>query len=428
MQEDFLHYIWKFQYFDKANLKSDAEEEVMILQQGNYNPHAGPDFNNSKILINGIKWVGNVEIHCKSSDWKIHHHDKDDSYDNVILHVVWLHDFKVRRKDGTFLPTLELKNRINMDLLFRYKGLIENSPKVSCAPFADTVTSLIKTSMVEKSAVERLERKSTFIFQLLKSFKNDWEQVSYSWLMTHFGFHLNNQPFLRLSQTLPHKIILKHHTQLKQLEALLYGTAGFLEEDIEEGYPEHLKKEFNFLKIKYPQLSHTLSSAEWKFSKIRPSNFPTIRIAQLAQLLHQNPYPLRLMLSEEIDIVEIRKKLSVEPSDYWNTHYIFRINSEKRKKTLGKNSIDVLIINCIATFLAAYSKIKDEPLYMDKALSLLEKLQPEKNNIISLLTSVGIESNSALQSQGVLELYNSYCLKKKCLTCMIGSSILKSDN
>jgi hypothetical protein len=422
MNEAFLHYIWQYQYFDKSDLLTTSGEPVSILLPGFKNANAGPDFLNAKIKIGDVTWIGHVEIHIKSSEWIDHRHHTDPAYENVILHVVWNENQSILRQDKSRIAGLEFKGRVSEDLLIRYRSLINQPESIPCAHQLEHVTEIKKFSMMERSVIERLENKSSLIRDVLQKNDNDWEQVAYRTLCKNFGFKVNSPSFERLSEILPYKILLKHD-QLLQVEALLFGQAGFLDEKMEDAYFNLLKREYNFLAAKYGLSEKRMSKSQWKFLRLRPANFPTVRLAQLAALVIRQ----KNMFSKIVDATSYQDLLgmfSVMQSEYWQDHYRFDHKTDQKIAGLGEASILNILINSAIPLLVAYGKSKDEQRYVDRALEILQSIPAEDNAIIKRWNAQKIISKSAADSQGLIELFNSYCNKRRCLDCTIGFSLL----
>jgi hypothetical protein len=434
VDESFLHFIWQLQYFEKESLQTTQREGLSIFRAGAMNTNAGPDFQQAKLRIEEVEWHGDVEIHFKSSDWNRHNHHTDEAYNKVILHVVWEDDQPVRRSDGTLLPTLVLKNKVAPAVLTRYYEFLENkkhhSP-IPCSKFIHQVPELSRLTMVERALIHRLEKKAAIVYQLLAQNRGDWEETAYQLIFKNFGFKTNSETFLALSKALPKKFVAKHQNQPFQIEALLLGQAGFLDESppMADDYWQALKKEHDFLSKKYGMVDKKLASHQWKFMRMRPANFPTVRMAQLAQLL-ANHHHLFSLFKDFSSYQELHNALKVQQSDYWQSHYQLGVTvsgiSGTKKCTLGNTSIKNIIINTAVPLLVAYTKAKDEEVYQDKALDLLEKLPAESNKITRLWEDIGIEVKTAFDAQALIELYNSFCSPKKCLSCNIGVAIIKS--
>lgn len=424
MKEDFPIFLWKYQVFSKHQLFTCNNDKLTILDPGSLNQDAGPDFSQAKININGINWYGDIEVHVNSSQWKQHKHHHDRAYNKVILHVVWEKDGEAMREDNTMLPTLELKPRVSLSLLARYKGLLQNLERIPCASEIKKMEDTTIRSMIDRTLVQRLEKKTDFIYALLNE-QHTWEEVAYRVLAKNFGFKVNAQSLLRLSEILPWKLLRRHGDNLLQVEALLMGMAGFLSGDEKEPYFNILKKEYLFLCHKYKMGSKTMSKTNWKFFRTRPVNFPTIRIAQFAQFCYQNNSLFSIF--KEIDSCrELLKKLEITQSEYWRNHYYFGKKSHQEIPCLGEESMYNIVINSIVPLKMAYGKLKDEQNQMDAAIRLLEELPPENNRIIRIWKQFDVNVDDALDSQGLIELFQNFCLKKKCLNCNIGISILKT--
>lgn len=424
MRESFLHFIWQFQKFNSALLHTSDGQALQIYAIGNYNTDAGPDFLNAKLLIDDITWYGHIEIHLKSSDWNRHKHQHDQAYNNVVLHVVWEHDAEVEMANGQVLPVLELQDRIKPDLLKRCNQLIKSPEKIPCATQLDQVKSIEKASMLDHVGVMRLKQKSEVVLHLLEKNKGNWEETTYQLLAKNFGFKTNEEPFLKMAQSLNHKTLIKHAEKPEQIEALIYGMAGFLDGEM-EGYGLALKKEFEYLSKKYKLAGLQLLKAEWKFLRLRPGNFPTVRLAQFSSFLSKNVKCFDQFIHFE-NKKELRGLFDFQVSAYWQKHYDFEKEGSRLSKTIGASSIELILINTVAPLLAAYAQYTDNELYMDKAVDLLQSLKPEKNHIISSWESLGLEARDAFDTQSLIGLRNEFCLKKKCLSCKIGVSLINS--
>ncbi|MES2795556.1 MAG: DUF2851 family protein [Bacteroidota bacterium] len=420
--EKLLHFIWQFQRFDPSNLETDSGEKLQIIQIGQLNTNAGPDFQEAKIKIGEMVWAGNVEIHIDSKDWELHNHHQNLDFDNIILHVVWENGKDIRRKNGQSIPTLSLKNRVSNSLIFEYQALMNNTTSIPCYSQFKQINDFTKMLMLEKVLVNRLERKAEIVVETLKKCNGDWEETTYQLLGKTLGFGLNSIPFERLTQLVPLKILQKHSDHLLSIEALLFGTAGLIARPI-DNYSQSLKKEFDFLQSKY-NLPDSMAAHEWKFMRTRPANFPSIRIAQFAQMIQQTKSLFSyFLLFENID--SLKQMLKVKPSKYWESRVNFgKIKSEKQIG-IGEATIENILINAIVPLLVAYSMFKNEPAYIEKAINLLEKLKPEKNKITRFWNQLDFIAKNAFDSQALIELHNEYCQKKACLSCSIGVALLK---
>lgn len=423
MREAFLHFIWKSQKFSKANLRTTTKESVEILNPGMHNASSGPDFLNSRICIAGQEWAGNVEIHLNASDWYAHAHENDSNYDNVILHVVWEDDVAVFRKDGSEIPTLALKDYTTTDLLSAYQDLIHGKTYtfINCEKDASDLDSIIWQQWKERLFVERLESKSIFIETLLQKTKNNWEFVLFILLMKTFGLNKNGVAFLAMAEHLGGSVIKKVSQNVFQLESLLFGLAGFLNDNEQlDNYYQELQSEFTFLKRKY-KIAEYLGEKPIFFG-LRPANFPTIRLSQLANLYGKHPNLFsRLMNSKTLE--EFYELLGITASIYWNTHFTFGKESKSQKKTLSKNFIHLIVINAVIPMRFCYDRFLGKE-QIPNLMQLIDQLPAEKNSIVERFDKINIPSRSAFESQAAIQLYNTYCKPNRCLQCHIGSNLL----
>ena len=420
MKESFLQFIWENNLYERENIQSDTFDVVEIINSGFRNKDAGPDFFNAKIKIGGQLWAGNVEIHVKSSDWYKHGHHKNKAYNNVILHVVNENDQQIQRDSGEIIPTISIK--YNKKYFENYIDLMQENKKIVCSEKISKVESFILKHWQGKLLIERLEQKSILIEQLLEQNNNHWEETFYQYLSKNFGFNKNAVPFELLSKSLPVKYLSKHKNNLFQIEAMLFGQAGFLEDDFLDTYFQSLKSEYSFLQKKYefkPIKKHL-----WIFLRLRPINFPTVRLAQFARLIEQSSKLFSEILANK-NIKEIQALFEVTASNYWDTHYNFGKESVYKPKKLGKSSIDNILINTVSVFLFVYGKLKANEEYKNRAIELLQNISAENNSIIQNWKSAGIDVNNAFYSQSLIQLNNEYCQKNRCLECEIGSKIIK---
>lgn len=416
--EAFYHFVWQYKLYRSDDLKTVCGKNIELIHPGLLNHDAGPDFFNVKIKIDDILWAGNVEIHCKSKDWKNHKHQGNKAYDNVILHVVAEYNTPVYTSNGTEIPTLVLD--VLPSVYEQYDHLIQNKNTIACHKEVENIDSLFWTHYRDRLVTERLQRKSGEIDQILEKTKGDWESVFFETLCRNFGFSLNADAFQRLGQSLSYKIIAKHRDNLMQIEALLFGQAGFLSDELDDTYYLTLQKEYAFLKAKYELTP--LKKQDWKFLRLRPGNFPTIRIAELAHLLHHKSNLLHHITS--VETKDIEKVFAASTSPYWETHYQFGKLSDKRKKTLGQSAVRTILINTVSPILFCYGRAKGDEELCGKAIDILEQLPPENNHIVSKWETLGSTINNAYESQAHIQLYNEYCLHKKCLHCNIGHHYL----
>ena len=421
MQEDFLHYIWKLKKFDTSDLKTTNNEVVEIVAVGGHNQNSGPDFFNSQLKIGNQLWAGNVEVHIKSSDWFVHNHEIDSAYDNVILHVVWEHDTEVFRKDNTEISTIELKKYVSKTALENYQKLFSKSDTwINCENDFKSVDDFTISNWLERLYFERLERKSNEIEKLLKSSSNNWEAVLFKRLAKNFGLKVNGESFLSLANSIEFSIIRKQQSNLLSLEALLFGQAGFLEDDIQEPYFKDLVNEYKFLKQKFGISNINVTPVQ--FFRLRPPNFPTIRLSQLANVYHKHQNIFSKII-ETNSIEDFYELLKVGSSLFWETHYTFGKASKQTKKVITKSFIDLLLINTIIPIKFSYAKQIGKS-NEESILKLIQEIASEKNSIVEKFNELKTVSKSALHSQALIQLKNEYCDKNKCLQCAIGNLLL----
>jgi len=422
MKEDLLHFIWRCDKLQGRPLTTSNSENIVIKKKGSPNLLSGPDFFNAQIEVGGQLWVGNVEMHLKSSDWYIHHHETDSNYDNVILHVVWEDDVSVFRKDGSQIPTLELKNFVPTVVLQKYEVLFQhfNPTFINCEKDFAEFDSFLVNNFLERLYIERLEQKSKFIFDLLKKSNNDWERVLFILLMKNFGSKINGDFFQQRALQLNFSVVRKTSAELHQMESLLFGYLGLLPtEGCKDAYLTELQMEYVYLSKKF-----RLDPSPRKpgFFGLRPVNFPTIRISQLANLYHQHR-SLFAKLLEADRIEDVHSIFKTQTSAYWESHFTFGKLSKTGKKRLSKSFIDLLVVNVIIPLRFCYSKQKGMD-WTDNLVSLISQLNPEKNSIIHGFKNLGSDTRNALESQAKIQLYNNYCSKNKCLHCALGVHLL----
>jgi len=417
MQERLLHFIWQNKLFNTKELKTVKGNEVQILDFGKYNKDGGPDFWNAKVKIDEVILVGNIELHIYASDWKRHKHQYDKKYNNVILHVVYFNDDETLQ-----LPTVQLNGRIPVILLEKYESMMLSRQELICEQMLDVVDNFTLENWKERLVIERLERKSDEILESLKEHNNDWEQTCYQLLAKYFGSHINKEPFENITRLLDYKIVLKHANDNFQVEALLFGVAGFLNKDFVEIYPRELKAEYQFLKQKY-RLSQ-LQEHQWQFLRMRPVSFPTIRLAWFAKVVQQMPLLTKILKMKDEDFFLD----DIEVSDYWSQHYVFDKLSKLKSKSIGDDFKSIVKINVVAPILYAYGKCCGEEKYKDKAFDVLYKTTAEVNNKTKKYTNQIWQQNAAFDTQAVIELNDSYCTRKRCLECAIGYKILRNSN
>ena len=415
MKEELLYFVWQLQYIDKQSITTTNGEPLHVLSPGVRNEHSGPDFEQSRLQLGGIEWFGSVEIHVNASDWNAHGHQRDEAYNRVVLHVVWHEDRTVYRQDGTTMPTLALKGLVPNSILQNYRHLVFESsarqaiPCVSRLPHVDEITKL---SMLEQTAVLRLERKSQEIAERLKKNRGDWTTTAYQTLVKSFGFRVNTESFEQLSYAVPRSLVSRYQHDFDSLVALLLGQAGLLDD---EDWPTTWQETYDFLRTKHQLTKSALLRSQWRFFRTRPANFPTVRIVQLARILAAHPG----------DVTQFFACLP------WEHHCaLLGVTNEKWSDSIpaiGRESIHTLLINAVVPYQFAYGNFVREQPWKDHALSLLQALPPEKNQLVSKYRKYGFSLKSAFDTQAVLELHHSFCDKKRCLSCTVGSSIVKNN-
>lgn len=421
MKEDFLHYVWQYKKFDFSNLTTVAGELLTITNSGNYLQKTGPDFFNAQIVIGKQKWAGNIEIHIKSSDWYLHHHETDPNYENVILHVVWEHNTPIFRKDSSEIPTLELKKYVSKEVVDNYKSLCSPKSWIYCENEIKSVNDFVIQNWKERLFFERLERKSIPIEQLLSETENDWEAVLFLMLAKNFGLNTNGETFFKIVQAIPFAIIRKEQFEAENLEALLFGIADLFPVDVEDLYTKDLKSRFDYLSQKHQLKKGFIEPVQ--FFKHRPDNFPTIRLAQLAMLYHRHQNLFSKIIAIQ-RVEELYQLFDISVNSYWETHYQFDKESPKKKKPFSDSFIDLLIINTILPFQFAFAKSQGKEI-SETLIEVLYSIKPEKNIIIEKFSKFGIKAKNAFETQTLLQLKNEYCNHGKCLQCAIGIELLK---
>ncbi len=422
MTESFLHYLWKMKLFDMQQLKTTDGETVTVINTGEHNTDAGPDFKNAKIKIGKTTWAGQVEIHVKASEWNQHNHQHDAAYNNVILHVVYESNTNIKNKKGTNVACIEVKELFDKNLFQRYQALQSAAQTIPCSKLISSVKEIIINTWLQRVLIERLEEKTKFASNLLLQNKGDWEQTFYQLLARAFGTKLNADAFELTAKALPLQILAKNKKNKIILESLFLGCAGLLNDSFNDEYLQELKKEFSYQQNKYRLLP--IEKHNWKFLRIRPASFPTLRLAQLAGLVHQSSHLFsKILASDEVN--ELKKLFKSETSDYWKTHYVPDKKVKQHNTSLSNSFIDLLLINTVIPIVFLYGKEKGDITIENKALNWLESIAPEKNFIITDWNNVGIKCKTAFDSQALIQLRKFYCDKKLCLNCAIGHSILK---
>jgi len=417
--EHFLQYVWKLQQFKRQDSNPDIDLE--IIHPGFQNKHSGPDFFNAKVKINDTIWAGNVEIHSHSSEWYKHGHHKDSAYNNTILHVVEKHDKTIYNSSGREIPTIEIS--ANKHLTENFTKLQESPSEIACYSDIKTISPFEIRLCVEKMRIERLESRTELITDILNRSKNNWQTTFYILIARSFGMGINSEPFQLLAENLPLNLFAKHKDSLFQIETLLFGQAGMLTDATDE-YHQLMCKEYRFLKKKYSLTA--IEPSSWKFAKTHPSNFPTLRIAQFAYLLHKSQSLFSKIIElEKLD--EIRSLFSVSMSEYWHTHHRFGSVSKRKHKKAGKTTIDKILINAVIPIMFVYGRKKNEEEFQTRAIKLLEQIEVEHNFIINSWEAIGFNAENAADSQGLIHLYKNYCQPRLCLNCCIGNKIVQKQ-
>lgn len=418
--EQVLHYVWKHKIFPLKELKTTTGQQVEVIDTGLANTDAGPDFFNAKLKLDGVLWIGNIEIHERSSDWFKHGHHADTGYNSVILHIASEINTEISRSNGERIPQIQLicpeAVRTN------YKELLETDSYPPCYRIIPSLPPFTAHSWMTALQMERFEQKATLLNERLKRCQGNWEDAFFITLARNFGFGLNGDAFETWAHRLPFRAVDKHRNDLFQIEAIFFGQAGILEDSDGDGYYLRLKKEYTYLQHKFGLIP--MDASLWRFLRLRPANFPHIRIAQLACLYHR-AYGLLSRIMETETLQGVRDILKGGTSEYWLTHYTFGGSSPSRPKTLSNTSLDLLIINTVVTFLYAYGLHKGNRVLCARAGSFLEELKAENNYITRMWEQCGMKASNAADSQALIQLKKEYCDKKKCLYCRIGYEYLK---
>lgn len=417
MNERLLQYIWQFQYYQQQQLQTTHGEPLLVLHPGSINKDQGPDFSAAKIKIGQTVWAGNIELHVKTSDWDKHKHSDDGNYKNVILHVVWEDD----ASEPADIPVLVLENRVSSLLLNRYHTMMHTIETVACHHYLPAVSELVWCSWKERMAVERLERKSGQIIQQLQQNQYHWDEVFWWQLAAGFGSKVNAAFFEQMAKTIPLSVVARHRIHLDELEALLFGQSHLLHPKLKDSYGKNLYRIYQHLQKKYILVKAAGNPA---FLRMRPASFPTIRIAQLAMLLHLREHLFDLIRSTAT-IQELSNLFHVKAGLYWNTHYCFDDVVAAEPRFIGKQMILHIMVNTVIPVLFAYGHEKANTMYKDKALYWLYQLEPEQNKITRYWKLAGVANRCALDTQALIELHTQYCVNKRCLDCSIGNKLLR---
>lgn len=421
MKEDFLHYVWKYQKFSTSNLLTITGDEVLVIHPGQHNFNSGPDFFNAQLKIKGQLWAGNVELHIKSSDWYVHGHETDVAYDSIILHIVWEHDTDVFNKNQEAFDTLQLKEYIDKSALKSYKALFSTEQKwINCENQFHTVDTFVLENWLERLYLERLEQKSERILQQLTQNNNHWEALLFQMLAKNFGLKVNGESFFSIASSVNFSVIQKCRANVFDVEALLYGQAGILEKEPTDVYVKTLQQKYNYLAHKFQLNSDSVTAP--KFFRLRPPNFPTIRLSQLAVLYAEKEHLFSAIIHSKTK-EDFYKIFNIKATNYWNTHFNFGVAASKRRKILTKKFIDLLLINTVIPIKFCYAKSQGKDI-SEELMQLASSISKEENTIVKRFNSLQAIAKNAMDSQALLQLKNMYCDPKRCLDCAVGNSLL----
>lgn len=418
MKEEFIYYLWENRLLS-GDIRTVEGDDISVISVGVRNHDSGPDYLDARIRIGDALWVGHVEMHVSSSDWFKHGHQADEAYKNVILHVVCHDDC-----DGFGIPTVEIKDKFDLDILSRYESFMRSRSWVPCGKIIAFIQQFTWLSWLERLSVERLETEVKDVFDCLAENNHDWEETMYQRVMRYLGMKVNNDAFERLAKLLPLRVLRKHIDNRIQVEAMIFGCAGFLEQTFVQDYPKLLQREFKILKAKFDLV--TMPMAYWRFLRMRPPNFPTVRLAQMASLICSCDSLFSKLLSTN-DLESMRAVFAVETNKYWDTHFVFGKQSKMIRKTLGPTAVDVLIINAVLPVLFSYGIYHDDQDLKNKTIDFLSFIPPEDNLVIRKFQRMGVSVCNAQQSQAVLHLYKCYCKKRMCLKCRV-FNVFRSTN
>jgi len=420
MKEELLHLVWKLKRFNLHNMLTTSGEAIKIINFGNHNHNAGPDFLNATVKIGMQTWIGHIEMHTSASEWISHKHQFDPAYNSVILHVVYENNAIVKTQSGQTIPTLILKDRIEESLITEYQNLLLNTDWVPCAKHIRKANVFKVNLFLERLLIERIETKCQPILKYLKKTKNNWEYVCYKMILKYFGLKVNSEAFETLSEKLPHSLLIKYHTSKLKSEAILMGQAGLLHKT-PDYYTQKLEKEYKFIQKKHNL--QPMTGVEWRFARMRPSNFPTLRIVQVAALYQETP-KIFSRLTSEPNLKSFKKILDISLDEYWDKHYIPGKISKPKIKKLGEQTKRLIIINAFIPLIFTYGMTKGDQKFKDIAVNLYRQLPKEKNVIIDNWKKLGINAESAAETQALIQLKTQYCNQHKCLSCHIGQDIL----
>jgi hypothetical protein len=424
LSEKFLHHVWKFGWFSSTNLLTDTGQKIEIMHPGVHNHNAGPDFMNARVRIDETLWWGNIEIHIRASDWHRHQHQSDEHYKNVILHVVLYNDASIYLNTPGDLPVLDLSQCLNWDIWEAHQKWLDNYRWIPCESVLHKAEPVYWFMANDRLLIERLHNRIDGIFELLERTQGDWSQVAFIELCKAFGFKTNSLAMEMLAQSIPYTVVSRHSSDLLQIEALLFGQAGMLQSQQPDVYEQSLQQEYALLRAKYQlnPLSHNI----WNFGKVRPSNSPIIRLAQLAHVLSRTEHLVSSLL--HLEQQQLLNLIQSEAHPYWQTHKQFGLARKKPLQTvMGKSSTERIIINVVARLRFAHGKYNNNFSMMNDAIKLLQGMPPEENIITDNWRKRGIQIEHAGDSQAMLQLYSVYCTHEKCIECPIGNKLLNHE-
>lgn len=424
MTEAFLHYVWQNRLFDFLDIQTVNHEPLEIIFPGYHNTDAGPDFRQAVVRIADMKWAGDVEIHIRSSDWYKHKHQTDEKYKSVVLHVVYENDMDVERTQGEYYPTLELKDYISLRMLEQYQNLVDSLETLPCRNCMSKVEELTIHSQISSLMMERMLRKQDDVLNALSQCQYDWNETLYRRLAISFGFKTNATAFELMSKSLPLKILSKHSDSAVQINALIFGQAGMLDVPHIDAYYDSLKYEYDYLRYKY-QLD-PIGVHHWNLLRLRPPNFPCVRLAQFASLLHCFSSDLLSQFISCSSVESLSDILSVDANDYWTKHYHFgKETMLPHSVSLGSTAVNLLLINTVIPVLFAFHRFSGNDHNLEKTVQLLDQLPFEDNKLTRIFKNTLFPQKTAFDSQALIELWEHYCKEKRCLDCGVGESIVR---
>ena len=422
INEEFLHFVWKFQLFDFSHLKSTREDRIQILKRGLHNHNSGPDFLNAHIQIGSMLWYGDVEIHLKSSEWYAHRHHEDENYDTVILHVVYEEDVEVKSRNGGPLFCLELKDLIPEMYITEYDTLYHSISNIPCSYAIGNLDKFFWVSYAERLLVERMEEKQARVREVFLASNKDYQECFYRLLAYALGLKINTEAMLNLAEVTPLLMLQKHRPKRLQIEALLYGQSGLLKRKYIDDYPKELQIEYQFYAEKYKL--QPIARQQWKFFRLRLNSFPSLRISYLADFVLKSESIFEKLFHYQ-SLKDILPFFNLNVSDYWKSHYVFDKRSKIMNKSLGKSTIDLILINTILPFCFFYAKLKSDDAMMMRVLDTYREIKYENNKVVRYYKDAGVEVRSALMSQALIHLHRNYCIPRNCLNCRVFNQILK---